>query len=229
MDRRTVIFSLPILLGLIACEKSDGIEKRKSTMSLPSESGNNDNQTGNQTLPGDQTGDVQVPPAGGAGAALLNGNWHAGGCMNSADPAFKTITYDVVINGSSFQKVLKYFSDTACATLSVSTESGGTVALKGPSSAVAGGYEVDLNVTTFKVDAADEAGVTNLKTNKMCGKEDWKVGDSFNCIQGGTVNEFDVVALKDNKLFFGLRDAAHDAKSAEKRPAALEQLGLSKK
>ncbi len=230
MRRKTVILALPLLLSATACEKSDGIEKRKSTISLPSESGNNGGEQANPTSGNSQTGggNTEVPTETGS-AALLNGNWHAGGCMASADPAFKAITYDVVISGSNFQKQLKYFSDAACATVSVSTESSGTVNLKGPSSAVLGAYEIDLNVTTFKVDVADEAGVTHLKTNKMCGKEDWKAGDSINCIQGGTVNEYDIVTLKENKLFFGLRDASHDARTAEKRPAALEQMGLSKK
>lgn len=149
--------------------------------------------------------------------------------MPSSDPAYKAITYDVVISPTSVQKFMKYFSDTACSTLSSSTEVQGSVALKGASATVAGAYEVDVSITTFKVDIGDEAGATLQNTRKMCGKTDWKVGDSQNCVQGGTVMEFDIAGLKDNKLYFGLMDAAHDGRTVEKRPVAFNTMGLIKK
>lgn len=237
MKSRIILLSIPLLSVLVACENSNNIEKRKSTVSLPTGGSSNNTSESNTnssdqmpSLPtGNSSTEIPTTTGGTAGASLLMGNWHIGGCLPSSDPAYKAITYDVVISASGFQKLMKYYSDAACATLRSSSEVIGTFVLKGASSAVPGAYEIDLSITSFKVDIGDEEGATLQNTRKMCGKTDWKVGDSHNCVQGGTVPEFDIAGLKDNKLYFGLMDATTDGRTVEKRPVALGATGLVKK
>lgn len=250
MRSATFLLSLPLAFTLVACSSGEGDQRKPSRKAVgtntsdskvsssdnspaPSaEESPSDNATA-EKKPTPSTPSPAPAPAGnpneGAANSSYSGNWHLGNCMPSGDPAYKSLTYEININGASLQKILKYYSDAACTVLMSGTDFQASFKVKGASPVVAGASEIDLLVTTFKVDIGDQAGADLHNKNKMCGKSDWKIGDSFNCIQGGTMAEFDIIAIKNNRLHLGEMKSAADGRTVEKRPAALGSIGFVKK
>lgn len=187
---------------------------------------------------GDEGATDEGTTGGGALVAEdLAGRFVSGGCEDYPDGmgGHNYLTRDFTLTATTWHLGLTIFMDDACATPLFTAVVDGPYTLGAASATVAGATEGTFGFTTI-VWTAHQEFMAETFNNSGCGAGGWVVGEAQDVTATGCIGvahpvaecpeEYDVVALAGDDLFFGER--VTDMCKLEGRPAALGAYPVSR-
>ena len=150
---------------------------------------------------------------------------------------------EMVFGNGSFAASVKYFSDTACATLSATETVTSTFATGDAVTAPAGAKKIDITLKSVSITLATAETAAEANASSSCGFTDWAVGQAKDVMgKPSSCSEAGAEVTADEKLFTiyeltgttlklgnpGSAGSATDGTSDTKRPTALSSTVATK-
>lgn len=167
----------------------------------------------------------------------LSGNWISSACeaYPNGQGGYNYLTRDFTLTDKSWTLDLDLFGDEACSYPLFSAHIEGPYTLGGLSEKVEGATEGQFGIVKNDWTAHD-ASMAEVFGQAGCGTGTWEVGEAQDVTKTGCIGvahvveecpeEFDIVAVEGDKLFFGERIT--DMCSEAGRPAALAAFAVVK-
>lgn len=166
---------------------------------------------------------------GSSDATGMSGKWSSG-CLPDLGKKSYYFLDERNFSNTAFDTTFSSFSDKACQTRLMTQIQIGTYSL-GSTSEGQTAFPVNLTIEAVKIILHTESLVKAYNDRNFCGGS-WEADleraiTKELCVQGTSGSGqpdmiFELFEIRDNTLYFGIKDAAHSGKSSETRPTVID-------